>query len=1023
MKTILKSTLRTAASAGVVAMLLNLPTTAVAQSNESDTPESSAQDDTGNTDNVIIVSGIRQSLASALDEKRQTDNIIEVIQAEDIGKLPDQNLAEVLENITGVQITRDAGVGTGVQIRGTSANRVEINGVSTVGSGNGRSGISFEDLPAALIAAVEVVKVPEAKTIEGSVGGTVNLRTLRPLEINEPLLAFRAQGEHSSLSDTITPRLSATIGNSWDTGAGEIGLVMSASYAELDVSEFFARVDRDRTVLPGTSASSEAFPFLRVQFLDQDISNQEYTTINWTGSLEWKPSDNLRLYVDATINDQERVEQGARAFFSGTTSSAVIDNTNNTSFETVDFGTVQGPNGPLVLGEVQAVTSGILGVGVTANGTIDANLRTGTATGARQTDSSVFAGGVEWQQDRFTVNAEIARSGSKSDFPGLGFQFDFINPNGPQPSLGVSSDNGVPAEFDVRNGVLQFGIAQGLAETPTTAQLLDPANYRIRQVNRSANSNDNSEMAYRLDLNFDSEGVLPFFSSIDAGWRYSVSKAENIDSSLRNNFTSTGSPFFFRPSFDQFSDIVAAGPNNFNNAGGNRTLFIPDYLQIDPRIAADDPDGVLDAINAAIQAQNTANGVNIPLISQPTETLSAFFDIEESTLAAYFQGNYDVDVAGMPIRGNVGVRWVSTNIDSVGNNVVNGAVDGQVRQSSSYEFWLPRFSLVAEPANDLLIRAGISRDLRRPNFDNLSTSVAFGGNASTAVGVGNPGLEPETVWSFDVSGEYYFSDTGFFSLGFFHKRRTNLFAQETEFPVEVNGPNGIERDITPPCEGGGIFNPFADRNVFSPIQGLGICVPVATTINSNGVATQTGVEVAFQYDLSAFEDALGFASGFGFIGNFTYQEDGGDVSNFFNGSGGGNALNLLLGRTDSTMATATLDDDVVQQLVTLPNLSRYAYNATLFYDKYGINFRARYSWRSSFRSTDTRRFGLPRIVDSRGQLNASLSYELTDQITVGVDGINLLRERNDEFCITNGSLLCQQDFADRRIVGGVSFKF
>ncbi len=1017
-----KTILRTAVSRAVVTAILATPSIALAQSGDDADQTVSSQNDTG-ASNEIVVSGIRQSLASALDEKRTTDNIIEVIQAEDIGKLPDQNLAEVLENITGVQITRDAGVGTGVQIRGTSANRVEINGVSTVGSGNGRSGISFEDLPAALIASVEVIKVPEAKTIEGSVGGTVNLRTLRPLDINEPLLAVRAQGEHSSLLDTITPRISATIGNSWDTGAGEIGIVMSASYAELDVSEFFARVDRDRTVLPGASASSEAFPFLRVQFLDQDVSNQEYTTINWTGSLEWKPSDNLRLYVDATINDQERVEQGSRAFFSGTTSSAVIDNTTNTSFETVDFGTVLGPNGPLVLGEVQAVTSGILGVGVTPNGTIDANLRTSTTTGSRQTDSAVFAGGLEWQQDRFTVLAEISRSTSKSDFPSLGFQTDFINPNGPQPSLGISSDNGVPAEFDVSGGILQFGIAQGLAETPTTEQLLNPANYRIRQVNRTANSNDNSEMAYRLDLNFDSEGVLPFFSSIDAGWRFSVSTAENIDSSLRNNFTSTRSPFFFRPTLDQLSQFVVPGVNNFDNAGGSRTLFIPDYLQIDPRAAAEDPDAVLAAVNAAIEAQNAANGVSLPLISAPTETLTAFFDIEESTLAAYFQGNYDVDIAGMRARGNVGVRWVSTTIDSIGNNVINGAVDGQIRQSSSYEFWLPRASLVLEPATDLLIRAGISRDLRRPNFDNLSTSVAFGGNASAAVGIGNPNLEPETVWSFDVSGEYYFSNTGFFSVGLFHKRRTNLFAQNTEFPVEVNGPNGIERDISPPCEGGGIFNPFADRNVFSPVQGIGICVPVATTINSDGVATQTGVEVAFQYDLSDFEDSLGFASGFGFIGNFTYQEDGGNVSNFFNGSGGGNALNLLLGRTDNNMSTATLDDDVVQQLVTLPNLSRYAFNTTLFYDKYGLNFRARYSWRSSFRSTDTRRFGLPRIVDSRGQLNASINYDITDQLAIGIDGINLLRERNDEFCITGGSLLCQQDFADRRIVGGVSFKF
>lgn len=95
----------------------------------------------------VVVTGIRRSLRSALAEKRGADNLVEVIRAEDIGKLPDQNLAEVLENVTGVQITRTAGVGTAVQIRGTDANRTEINGVSTVSSGADRSGISFEDCP------------------------------------------------------------------------------------------------------------------------------------------------------------------------------------------------------------------------------------------------------------------------------------------------------------------------------------------------------------------------------------------------------------------------------------------------------------------------------------------------------------------------------------------------------------------------------------------------------------------------------------------------------------------------------------------------------------------------------------------------------------------------------------------------------------------------------------------------------------------------------------------------------------
>ena len=105
-----------------------------------------AQDTDDQVIEEIVAVGIRGSLAQAIDQKRNSDKLVEVIIAEDIGKLPDQNLAEVLEGITGVQITRTAGVGTGVQIRGTNANRVEINGVSTVGSGSGRSGIDFKML-------------------------------------------------------------------------------------------------------------------------------------------------------------------------------------------------------------------------------------------------------------------------------------------------------------------------------------------------------------------------------------------------------------------------------------------------------------------------------------------------------------------------------------------------------------------------------------------------------------------------------------------------------------------------------------------------------------------------------------------------------------------------------------------------------------------------------------------------------------------------------------------------------------
>ena len=162
-----------------------------------------AQEETKNVKDdleVIEVSGIRQSLTNALAEKRSADSLVEIIQSEDIGKLPDQNLAEVLENVTGIQITRQAGVGTGVQIRGTDANRTEINGVSTVGSGSGRSGISFEDVSASIISSLEVIKSPEAKTIEGSVGGTINLKTIRPLQLGEQLATIRVPVSYTHLT-------------------------------------------------------------------------------------------------------------------------------------------------------------------------------------------------------------------------------------------------------------------------------------------------------------------------------------------------------------------------------------------------------------------------------------------------------------------------------------------------------------------------------------------------------------------------------------------------------------------------------------------------------------------------------------------------------------------------------------------------------------------------------------------------------------------------------------------------------
>ena len=987
----------------VAAAINGISGTALAQSTA---PEAEAPE-------VIEVTGIRTALASALAEKRSSANIKEIIQAEDIGKLPDNNLAEVLENVTGVQIDRTNGVGTGVFIRGTDANRVEINGVSSVTSGSNRTGISFQDLPAALISSLEVTKASTAKTVEGSVGGTINLRTLRGNSLKEQLFQFRVQAENSDLADSTVPRLSATYGDNWQTDLGKFGVVVTGSYAQQDVASANPRFDRDRVNAPGSSASSEAVPFLRTQFLDQPLNAQDFETKNITTSFELQRNENLKFYFDATLNDQEEATKNSRALISGTGENPVINATTNTGFETIDLGTVDGRFGRLNLGEVEVVTSGILGVGVNADGRrIDPNLRTGNNTNSRLTKSNVFAFGSEWTTDNFKIDAEISYSDSKTDNPGLNTDLDFINPRGPQVSAATNNDNGTPAIFNIANNTFEFGIAPGLPETPTTQELLDPANYALRRVSQGLRTREGSEAAARVDISYDVSEGSSFFTDLNAGIRWNKTTNTTNNSTARTDFGNWN-----RPRANLFADIVTPGANNFGDVD-NRTLFISDYLILDPDLSFSNPQAVIDSLNRGIAANNALaeEELNGP-INGLENIVTSFFDIDEDTTALYVQGDFESELNDTFITGNVGFRYVSTSLTSLGTSEIDGVVTERV-ETADYDFVLPRLNISAELTEEVILRLGVGKDIRRPNFDALSTSANFGAAPTAAVLIGNPSLEPEQVWSYDLSLEYYMSDSSFVSIGFFHKDRTDLITRVEEQPAEPIGATGqIERDTTEPCEGGGVYNPnvpWEAFNVFSSVQGVdGICVARRTNINASGSETQTGVELAAQYDLSAFEDKLGWASGFGVIANYTYQRSGESLDEFRNGSAD---INALLGRTDTDGSTATLADDVVTQRVTLPGLSENAYNFTLFYDKHDLSVRMRYTYRDAFNEVLNRmRFNLPPIVGARGQLNMSASYDINEKYTVGLEGVNLTREDRTRWCFNENTLLCEQSLTDRRI--------
>ena len=979
---------------GAAVLAVALPQLAHAQDEQAD-PGQQEQ-------NAIVVTGIRGSLQNALIEKRNADSLIEVIQAEDIGKLPDQNLAEVLENIPGIQITRDAGIGTGVQIRGSNDNRTEINGVGTVGSGSGRGGISFEDVNAAIIASVEVIKAPTAMTTEGSVGGTINLRTIRPIDLRDPLIAARVQGEYSELSKSIQPRISASFGNKWAVGAGELGVVLSGSYAKQDALSFRPRVDRDTLTAQGTGvtatgAPGPAFDYLGIQFLNQELEDFKYETYNLAGTLEYAPSESLRFYFDGFFNKQTRRQESTRIQGSGVSS---VQRTNAPdSYETVDFGSLDGVD----LGNIQAALTGTLQPNVANR----PNLRFSSDVGARLTESNLLRLGTEWESGRLGARFEATRTLSSTRNPDLSTTLNFINPNATLTGASPPNENGTPFRYDLSGGSLAFGIDTSSAFAPTTAQLLDPANIVLDAVTVGDNTTRNVESTGRMDFVLDLEDLTGFLTSFNFGYRY------NRTSTEFNEFSSNINLALLRdaPRGTAFSDLLVPGPSIFGRADG-RSLFFGDFLIIDPKLAYSDRAGVLHQLQAVLLSQPGAR-----VLSDAVFNPASFYKITETTHGIYGQLNFETGV----FSGNAGLRYVDTIVNSLGNNIGAGGAITQANTPGKYQMLLPRINLAANVTDKVVVRASYGQDINRPNFNNLKTSVRFTSGPNAAVVIGNPDLAPEKVTSYDASVSWYFAPASVVSVAVFHKRRTNLFVTQEFAPaVDANG----YKDFTPPCEGGGIYNPIADRNVFvAPANaGTGLCVPITTTINDTAATTQTGVEVAVQGDLSSFEDRIGFASGFGLAANFTYQEfAGGQATDTSAADSRANAIFNSSSGLNAAPYTA------VQGLL---DFSKYAYNVTFFYEKYGLSARARYTWRSAFRTLDTAGFatlgstlGFPVVTAARGQLNGGITYDLTDKINIGVEGVNLTKSEISQYCVNDGALLCFQGLPDRRLTFGASIKF
>lgn len=914
----------------------------------------------------VVVYGIRQSLESALDEKRAKKNLIEVINAEDIGKLPDENLAEVLENIPGVQISRNAGIGSSVSIRGSEDNRVEINGRGTTPSGDSRGGMSFEDLPAALVRSLNVVKVPTADMVEGSIGGTIDVKTYRGLRLKDRLTVFRAATEYAENADSWNQSFSATLGDKFATENGDVGAILTFSHMEKTVREDSLRVS------PGIRDASQSNmdfngdgisdAYYKPGFADLLFGTEDRDSTAVSGSIEWQYSSDLKLFAEASYTDFSRLNLGQSMFIGAAGSDQELDGAAEATYGSVSVGGVTIP----------MLTSGVIGGGILNAGADQLSdtgtpndgmrLRSNNRAGSRDTESYLAAIGGEWDSDNVKVEFEVSAAGSDTQEASFTTVFQFNDPTATNfHSAGAAIR--VPFYYDYRDGVLEYGPT---GDRVTTTQLLDPNYYSLFIARDQDSFFDNEETAATVDVTwFRNSGM---WQEIKAGIRIS-------DRSINRSRLSQVSRNFPGFSGSDLAQFLAPTPGDFFEFRSNGA-YLDNFLT-----------GNTNAIFGQRRQLRSLIGLDTDGVTDPLQG----FGVDENTYAGYLRGDFELDILGLPAQGIAGFRVVNTDQNAAGNEVM---IDGSLRdvsESQDYTEVLPSLSLVISPMDDVQIRFGAAKIMRRPSFGDLSPTVRYPLNTGQAVLVGDPTLQPTTAKQFDLTLEYYPRKGSVMSLGIYHKDLDGVVGRETIFS--------------------GICNPRAvDANAGNP----DLALPVCTVAGEAGVLVNRispvnlpggkidGIEVAFQHYFRNLPQPF---NGLGIIANYAYQNGSRD-------------------QTFTSPAGLNSNGDRQDLPLNFVRLSENSYNFTAFYEKPRWSARLRYTYRDVFlvsESTDISN-GFPLYSDDRGQLNASLSLNINEKTALTVSGVNLLKDRTVQPGVfANGPIARMMD-SDRRVTMGIRIK-
>jgi TonB-dependent receptor len=936
------------ASASLAAVCLGLAATPALARQDAAPPAKT----TPNNDAVseVVVTGFRSSLAKALNVKRQESAAVDSILAEDIGKFPDLNLSESIQRIPGVALARDGGEGRQISVRGLGPQftRVRINGMEALTTGGGSDaggGINrgrsfdFNVFASDLFSAITVRKTAEAATEEGSLGATVDLRTARAFDYHGFKMVGSLQGSYNDLAKSTNPRGAFMVSNTWKDDT--FGALLSMAYTKRKLDDEGSSTVRwatgaafgpgfdalpngaglPTTVNPAAAANNAAF-HPRFPRYDNYIDDQE--RIGGTLSLQWRPSDKTLISFD-----------GLYADFKGTREEQYLE---APSFSVGGACTAANVNTSCGIAQTHVVSSTIDSHNTMIAGKFD-NVDLRVENRFDELDTKFTQLGLNLDQqitDDIKITGLLGHSKSDHQNPvQTTVQFDQFNVQGYAYDY---SDGNLP--------VIDYG----------SAQLTNPSRWVLTQIRERPQTAVNTYDVAQIDGEWANLGIF----KLSGGAAFKEYKFTTTEL-RRSNGTSTN----LEPTVP--AALVALPTSSY----GKIVSFAgADVLIPDVQTAA----GVLSLYD------QTAYGGAFRLGKEPA--LGNNRGVTEKDAGGYVQADFDTQVAGRPLRGNFGVRYVKTKQQSQGYTYVSGAPLA-ITAEREYSDTLPSMNLVYEPIDNVLIRFGAAKVMSRPDLGSLTPGATISvSGAGRSVTAGNPNLDPFRAKAYDLSFEWYFQQSGLLSLAVF-KKEIGSFVQTLQTNSTFTG------------------NPFGlpDSVAIAACGATNGCSPSAQwqfTVPSNTPGGDlTGYEINYQQPLTFLP---GFLKHTGVLLNYTHVKSS---INYLNGAG-------------AVVATANLT-----------GLSPSSYNATVYYEDSKWSARASVAYRDAYL---TRIPGSEAGTDADGtastlNVDASLQYTVNDHFKLTLEGVNLTDENQDQF---NDSVADRSSFyhhTGREFILGVRYTY